>query len=228
MGRNDSIHVRVSPAEKADLSAAAEAAGMTLSEFMRRAAKNVSSKALQGDEPARRRAVRLPQRDPQDRSPLEIPPFRLPFVRGFEGYGFESAVRFAARRMRTDDCTMARAATFLGEGIASAMMRGIVVRWPGLFVAGPYAAMSKTTGEQRVWPRFQANPPLSRDVDEHCPLDLAQNEQLDAHRRRSRRKGVQGVREVMETTRQAITNQDVRALRMIDDYWRDESPAHAI
>ena len=130
--------------------------------------------------------------------------------------------------MHTDDCTMARAATFLGEAIANAMMSGVVVRWPGLFVAGPYAATSKTTGEQHVWPRFQANPPLSRDVNEHCSVDLAQNKQLDAHRRRSRRKGIQGVREVMETTRQAITNQDVRALQLIDDYWRDESPAHAI
>lgn len=229
MGRDDSIHIRVSPAEKAAFFSAAEDAGMPVSEFMRRAAKSVDPKRLrQGPEPALPKIeVFRPSR--RKSRPLEdIPPFRMPFLHGVQGFGFERAVCFAARQMQIDQHTMALALTYFGEAMAHAIKSGQVFRWPGLFDAGPYLARSKMDDREHVWPRFQANPPLSRDVDENCPPFYAKNEELDAHRRRSRRKGVQGVREVMETVRQAIVNQDVRAQRIVEDYWRDESIEHAI
>ena len=94
-------------------------------------------------------------------------------------------------------------------------------------VAGPYV-YERRDGRRDVFPRFQAAPPLNRTVAESCPPERAANLPLDNHRKRARRQGVQRVHDVMRRVRSAIVNQDLRALRVVDALWRDESPAHAI
>ena len=76
--------------------------------------------------------------------------------------------------------------------------------------------------------RLLSGCPDFRGKIKRCPPELAKNDELDKHFRRSRRAGVQSVREVMETTRAAITNQDLKAMKIVEDYWRYETAAHAI
>ena len=165
MNRIDKVSVRLSPAEVSRIDEAADAAGLTRSEFLRRAALKVTPDEVRKEspEPARRPRARAPR---PTRPISDIPPFRAPFLHGFEGFGFERCVSQAARMMSTDEHTMAMALTHFFEALANALLSGQVVRIPGVLVAGAYVSKSKRTGEERVYPRFQAAPPLSRDVSE--------------------------------------------------------------
>ena len=226
MNRIETITVRCSPAERSAFQSAAACAGMSVSAFARRALLAADPAKLRSGGEPEATASRLPP--PRRPRPLtEMRPFRAPFLRGVEGAGFERVVRYAARMMRVDDATMARACTYLAEGIANAFVSGQCVRWPGLFVAGPYR-YTRRDGTVAMWPRFQSSPPLNRTVREQCTSDLARNVELDSHRKHARRAGVQTVEQVMETCRRAIQNQDLRALRVMEDWWRHESAAHAI
>jgi len=228
MNRRDKLTLRANPAEAESIRLAAREAGLSVSEFLRRAAKAVKPEDLRDVEPAFAQVPIPRRRSPSRRALDEVQPFRTPFFRGTEGYGFERSVRHAARMMGIDDATMAMALTHFFEALANAVASGQVVRIPGVFAVGPYKSTSKVTGEDHVYPRFQAAPPMSRDVDARCPTELARNEEMDKHFRRSRREGVQNVREVMDTIRRAIVNQDLRALRAVEDHWRCESEAHAV
>ena len=227
MNRIEKTSVRLNPAELSQIDMAAEEAGLTRSEFIRRAALKTRPDEVRGEATELVRPA-CSQFATPSRPLTDMPPFRAPFLRGLEGVGFERAVRHAARMMSTDEHTMAIAITHFFEAVANALASGQIVRIPGVLVAGPYRSRSKRTGEEQVYPRFQAAPPLSRDVNERCPPELAKNDELDRHFRRSRRAGVQSVREVMETTRAAITNQDLKAMKIVEDYWRYETAAHAI
>lgn len=211
--------------ERDRIEQAARSAGMSVSEFVRRAAlaadpQELAEQAPQGPAPA-------PPRPRRATTAHDLKPFRTPFVHALEGLAFERVIQHAARQMGMDQCSVAMLLTHVTDAIADQMAMGQVVRWPGLLVAGPYV-YERRDGRRDVFPRFQAAPPLNRTVAESCPPERAANLPLDNHRKRARRQGVQKVRDVMLRVRSAIVNQDLRALRVVDSLWRDESPAHAI
>lgn len=219
------ITFRCDLVERDRIEHAARSAGMSTSEFIRRAALAANPMKLAAE--ATQDAPRAPIRPRCVATVQDIKPFRAPFVHGLEGLGYERVVQHAARQMRMDQCSVAMLLTHITDAIADQMAVGQVVRWPGLFVAGPYL-YQRRDGRRDIFPRFQAAPPLNRTVAESCPPDRACNVPLDNHRKGARRQGVQHVREVMQRVRSAIVNQDLRALRVVDSLWRDESPAHAI
>lgn len=224
MNRIFPVTFRCDLVERDRIEHAARSAGMSTSEFIRRAALAADPQKLAAEAP--KDTPRAPLRSPRV-AVQDIKPFRAPFVHGIEGLGYERVVQHAARQMRMDQCSVAMLLTHVVDAIADQMAMGQVVRVPGLFVAGAYV-YRRRDGRRDVWPRFQAAPPLNRTVAESCPPDRACNVPLDNHRKGARRQGVQHVREVMQRVRSAIVNQDLRALRVVDSLWRDESPAHAI
>lgn len=216
---------RCDAVERGRIEHAAALAGLSVSEFVRRATLAADPQKIAAQAPPD--APRASLRRRRVATVQEIKPFRSPFVHGIEGLGYERVVAHAARQMGIDQCSVAMLLTHVTDAIADAMAAGQVVRWPGLFVAGPYL-YRRRDGRRDVFPRFQAAPPLNRTVAESCAPDLARNIELNNHRKRARRAGVQHVREVMDRTRQAIVNQDLKALRVVETLWRDDSPAHAV
>ncbi len=225
MNRIFPVSFRCDLVERDRIERAAEAAGLSTSEFIRRAALAADPQLLAESKPAG--VPRTPVRSRRPPSTANIKPFRVPFVHGIEGLGFERVVQHAARQMGMDQCSVAMVLTHVTDAVANEMAAGHVVRWPGLFVAGAYLC-PRRDGRRSVFPRFQAAPPLNRTVADLCPLDRVCNVSLDNHRKGARRQGVQHVRAVMQRVRSAIVNQDLRALRVVEAIWRDESPAHAI
>ena len=225
MNRIFPVTFRCDRVERDRIEHAARSAGLSTSEFIRRAALAADPQKLA--EQAPREAPRAPISPGRRASVQDLKPFRTPFVHGLEGLGYERVVQHAARQMRMDQCSVAMLLTHVTDAVADLMAIGQVVRWPGLFVAGPYL-YPRRDGRRDVFPRFQAAPPLNRTVAELCPPERAANVPLDNHRKRARRQGVQLAREVMNRVRQSITNQDLRALRVVESLWREDSPAHAI
>lgn len=225
MNRIFSVTFRCDLVESRRIEQAARSAGMTTSEFVRRAALAADPEKLA--EQAQPDPAPTPPRPLRATSAHDLKPFRTPFVHGLEGLGFERVVQHAARHMRMDQCSVALLLTHVADAIADLMAMGQVVRWPGLFVAGPYL-YQRQDGRRDVFPRFQAAPPLNRTVAELCRPERSANESLDNHRKRARRRGVQGVQAVMKRVRQSITNQDLRAFRVVESLWREDSTAHAV
>ncbi|MBZ0151207.1 MAG: ribbon-helix-helix protein, CopG family [Planctomycetes bacterium] len=225
MNRIFGVTFRCDLVERDRIEHAARSAGMSTSEFIRRAALAADPKKLAAN--ALQDTPRAPLRRARVATVQDIKPFRAPFVHGLEGLGYERVVQHAARQMRMDQCSVAMLLTHVVDAIADQMAMGQVVRVPGLFVAGAYV-YRRRDGRRDVFPRFQATPPLNRTVAESCRPDRAANVALDNHRKGARRQGVQHVREVTQRVRSAIVNQDLRALRVVEAIWRDESPAHAI
>jgi hypothetical protein len=225
MNRIFPVTFRCDHVERDRIERAAESAGLSKSEFIRRAALAADPQQLAGSKPAG--VPRTPIRSRRPPSTANIKPFRVPFVHGLEGLGFERVVQHAARQMAMDGCSVAMLLTHVTDAIANQMAAGQVVRWPGLFVAGAYM-YRRRDGRRDVFPRFQAAPPLNRTVAEKCLAEHVRNVELDNHRKRARRQGVQHVADVMQRVRSAIVNQDLRALRVVEAIWRDESPAHAV
>lgn len=225
MNRIFPVSFRCDLVERDRIECAAEAAGLSTSEFIRRAALAADPQQLAGPRPAG--VPRTPIRSRRPPSTANIKPFRVPFVHGLEGLGFERVVQHAARQMGMDQCSVAMVLTHVTDAIANQMAAGQVVRWPGLFVAAAYLSRRRD-GRRNVFPRFQAAPPLNRTVAEKCAPGHERNVEMDNHRKRARRQGVQHVADVMQRVRSAIVNQDLRALRVVESIWRDESEAHAI
>jgi uncharacterized protein (DUF1778 family) len=223
--RTTYITVRVTPTEKEALAIVARLNGCSLSEFILRSARSAGLGDIEQrsrDVEARAEAFAKTRRRLKPVRGLE--PFRVPYLQRQHAQPFEEVVAAVARRMNTDQHSVAILMTYLAEEIANVVASGRVFRWPAFFAVGPY--LSDGTAGRYCRPRFQANPPFMSHVEWNCPAEMACNKELDAHRRRRRSDRAGCISSILFMMRHAIALQDLRKLEFFESRWRDDSPTH--
>jgi hypothetical protein len=228
MSKTASISIRVHPGQKEALRTLAKAAGKTLSEYVLESAIATGRSQLDETRASVPRGIAAPRliraSRTTDRPRPDPMTFRLPSMPGDYGAPFEEVVRFVAVKMRTDPHTVAIALTYVAEGIGRTLAQGRVLRWPGLFIAGPYRVEREHF--TCCLPRFQSYPPLTQLIWEECPPELGRNRELDAHRRRRRPERSHSLETFLRQQRHAISLQDLRIIETLDSDWRLSSPTH--
>lgn len=135
--------------------------------------------------------------------------FRCPFLRRQHAEGFETVIAESAKRMGISELSAARFVSFFLESIATTIATGQVVRLPGFGVFGPWHS-EKAKGVDGCVPRFVASEPLREFVQWECSARMNCNRELQAVRRRRRRRP-SNVVHAMETFRRHLGSQNREA-----------------
>ncbi|MFO1051883.1 MAG: CopG family transcriptional regulator [Planctomycetota bacterium] len=210
--------------ERDRIERAARSAGLSTSEFIRRAALAAIPRSSPRMPP--QDTPRAPLRRARVATVQDIKPFRSPFVHGIEGLGYERVVQHAARQMHMDQCSVAMLLTHVVDAIADQMAVGQVVSGPACSSRDPTSTSVVTVAEtsSRASGRTAIEPDRGRvmPTGTRCKRGARQPPEERAPSGRAARSRSDG------SGPSAIVNQDLRALRVVEAIWREESPAHAI
>ena len=147
--------------------------------------------------------------------------FKAPYLRRAHAEPFERAVRNTAKHSHASEFSVARLLSFFAEAVAQEVAEGHVFRFPGFFVVGPWL-VERGIHEGRCLPRFQASPAFNDYVLLNCTARQSRNKELQAHRRRRRRRP-SNLTTAMEGFRARVEAQDRRLLDSFEA-WREFHP----